>query len=844
MGIQFIQVLDAQPIGSVVCTLSDVGSPTYEFITNPGNLFALSGNQVSINAILPTGLNSIVIGDSNGNQITKTFNVTNVARYWTPGERPFSLISPANIPLPEGTIYTPLAMPASNGFNYYTGIKFYLDNPLATAPVCDFEIPASWGWPLRNEQFPMTPGFNGVFYLLNNGDTDNEAISMQWTACVSLYNFNRGSDTAATCASGAQCDILSDTGFGSLTGGTSGPLGAGAVVAGSSFMLGALMKEEFTASGAFDHMISFSMISSLCAGDGGLSQQPYVSYYPPAIAGDGRSGNALFMEGQVMAIPAGTPQPSGLSSYGVALFNACQTYGAFNNDTSGSITPYMVRLYDATQPEFTATTSWTDADIGLLIADWNKIGPLLAKTGPLLDGYLGNIDAFSTCGPQLQLIRYLNPCMTVSRDSDGATDQPQFVNPPQNLLDTASLTSFFSGTTGRVTLYGDQIGNNNFESAGSAAPIIYQSGAFENINSIPAMLFDGATNYLKSTTSTTGYYPGDTLYLNCVMEIADLNANYALWGSDTSGGFCAYIAQTTGLIVLATNTGTAIGTSTYGVPISGAVLVEIYYAHLNSAWSIWINGILVGTGSSSVSPVAGNILVGSIGPGAVDLFKGLIGAFTISGLIPSNPQYSIQQGLMNFWGPMIPVTLAQDSFTGTNGTDLASHTMNVGTGWTDQVGSHFIQSNSAEPNTLASGNAVSTFVAASNGHYQLMMTPYLSGGNVFEPQMVFRYTDFNNFLVLGLEINNGRIAVYQRAAGTFTLVGSLTTSLVSGTPVTIDLYLNSSSISFKVNGSGLTSITNSFNENATLAGIWSAKSSSPAGVCSYDNLLFTTQTSP
>ncbi len=35
--------------------------------------------------------------------------------------------------------------------------------------------------------------------------------------------------------------------------------------------------------------------------------------------------------------------------------------------------------------------------------------------------------------------------------------------------------------------------------------------------------------------------------------------------------------------------------------------------------------------------------------------------------------------------------LAYDLFTGANGTDIASHTMNIGSGWTDVVGTHWIQ---------------------------------------------------------------------------------------------------------------------------------------------------------
>jgi hypothetical protein len=54
MGIQFTRVLDRAPIGSVVYTLSFGGLP-FTLVSNPGNLFAFSGNQISINAVLSIG---------------------------------------------------------------------------------------------------------------------------------------------------------------------------------------------------------------------------------------------------------------------------------------------------------------------------------------------------------------------------------------------------------------------------------------------------------------------------------------------------------------------------------------------------------------------------------------------------------------------------------------------------------------------------------------------------------------------------------------------------------------------------------------------------------------------
>lgn len=442
--LQATPTLDNVPIGAAFAEITTdlTGTVTASFTNNPGNLFSLNGMFVQVADLLSAGTTyNIGTQVTNGAQTeTATLSIicTSVADSWIPGVRPFSPISPCNTPLPtSGVTYTPVPMPASTGFNYFTGIKFYINIPNAeTDPIVSWLTTSAWGNTTQISNDVMTSGFTGVNGILFNGDTDNEAVLVTGTATLNIYNFTRASDTTAAAPTAvAHDDLITGTGFGrpiasfSATGSISGNVltvtsvasgtivfntgitgagitpclvgrqlsgtpggagtylvtvsqnvasititgssffnGAGVVAAGSNLMMGALLKEEFARYGAFNHWIAFSFIHTLTKS----------GFLPPAISSDGPGGvGTLAQTGQLFAIPNTTSMPGGLSTYGQAIFNAMQTYGAWSMDTGGSFTPYCAAIYDASQTNKRATTSWTDADLSLLIADVNIIMPLL-----------------------------------------------------------------------------------------------------------------------------------------------------------------------------------------------------------------------------------------------------------------------------------------------------------------------------------------------------------------------------------------------------------------------------------------------------------------------------------
>lgn len=438
-----IPVLFNVAIGSAfVEILTDLtGTLTYSITGNPSNLFGLNGNQIIVNGLLAIGPYTLEVEVSNGTT-TETGTLTvlceSVADSWVPGVRPFTSISPCNTPL--GSVsYTPVPMPASTGFNYGAGIKFYIDIPNAqTDPICSFLQTSAWGNTVQILNEIMTSGFTGVAGILHNSDGDNEAVLVTGTATLNMYNFTRATDATATgpvaCAND---NLISGTGFGrpiasfSATGSISGDIltvtsvasgaiifntgiagtgitpcligrqlsgtpqgtgtylvtvpqnvssttitgssffnGAGVVAAGSNLMMGCLLKEELTRYGAFNHWIAFSAQHTLTKG-------PQI-WVAPAISSDGPGGaGTIITTGQLLAIPKTTAMPGGLSPVGQAVFNAMQTYGAWPMDTGGNFALYCACVYDASQPQSRAVTSWTDAEVASLSTDMNAIMPLL-----------------------------------------------------------------------------------------------------------------------------------------------------------------------------------------------------------------------------------------------------------------------------------------------------------------------------------------------------------------------------------------------------------------------------------------------------------------------------------
>jgi hypothetical protein len=99
----------------------------------------------------------------------------------------------------------------------------------------------------------------------------------------------------------------------------------------------------------------------------------------------------------------------------------------------------------------------------MILATHGIIGSSISQFVPLLDTYSGAAAAYS-----LRKLRaaYTGNAIRVRRASDNTEQNIGFVN---NVLDTASLTSFCSGTNGFVTTWYDQSGNSRNATQTTAA---------------------------------------------------------------------------------------------------------------------------------------------------------------------------------------------------------------------------------------------------------------------------------------------------------------------------------------------------------------------------------------
>lgn len=640
-------VLDSIPVGSVIADLTIVNNLyaapyVYTFLSNPGSHFIISGSEILLDSNPPLGTLTLRVQAANGvatliADIVVEVLSTVTPTVWVPGQRPFSVVSPLNLTLPAGTNYWRVPAATANGANYFSIPKFYIDVPAVDeTTVCSFHSNAGWGYPAATVNRIMTPGFTGNKFLYDPSDSDNEAISVNGTDIMSLWQFTRTGNTTATVNQRAHCDI-SSTGMGTL----SPFLGAGIVGDGSSNLAGALLKEELTRYGAFNHQISI------------IGLVDYVNFgtaFPPAISNDGGSSNGIGIEGQIFAIKPGTAKPSGLSVAGEAIWQAGIDYGFRLMDKGGVFGWYLAQVYDPNGPvNHASVNSWSGAEVVALRADIIKILPLMQRTGFPLDGLQYVMGLHEVCGAQTQILATnTSNLMRIDRDSDSTHTDIIASSPVTGVIDSTAISNFCAGTTGRLEVFYGQYKGYYYLSSGAARPVIYQSGAIETINSIPAPYFDGASNYM---TNIRDIYTDIPETFHAVVNVPDRIGNYGIFGTNAVGGFECRINATTGFPQIMNNSGTVVGTSTIAVPLNTPCYLRFFYVPSTGVFTIRVDGIEGASGTNLVSMAPGAFLLGKGGPSS-DYFKGHIGATAISLFSGGGSRILTQMEnyMRDFWG--------------------------------------------------------------------------------------------------------------------------------------------------------------------------------------------------
>lgn len=273
----------------------------------------------------------------------------------------------------------------------------------------------------------------------------------------------------------------------------------------------------------------------------------------------------------------------------------------------------------------------------------------ISSFGPPLDGITTGIKAaYST---RKLLTAYAGSPIRVQRISDNSQQDIGFV---ANVLDTASLATFCSGTTGKVITWYDQ-GGGGFDQTRVAvsAPIIYQSGAVNAINTKPAILFVAATPTNLHNTSLSSS-PVNTLFQNAVVSINTAAVSGVISsGVGGTGPFAWRIDQTTGKLEILAELVASIATSTSGISSLTGAVVESQYNSSTGLWSFWIDRTAVGSGTQIQALGASTSVIGIGEFETQEPLDGSIGElimYDLVGGIPTASQTSIENNQKAYWG--------------------------------------------------------------------------------------------------------------------------------------------------------------------------------------------------
>lgn len=220
-----------------------------------------------------------------------------------------------------------------------------------------------------------------------------------------------------------------------------------------------------------------------------------------------------------------------------------------------------------------------------------------------------------------------------------------------NVLDTATLTTFCSGTDAVAITWYDQCGGgfNLTPAAIGNAPTICTAGVVKTLNGKSALLFSSASsNYLQNTSLSANAV--NTLYQNTVFSL--INLGEFTWSSPTVGALGLQILGGTGFLELDKINQVAVATSTSGVSVSTGSIIELQYNATSGAWSYFINRVAAGTGTNVQTPTAGSSYFGAT-TGPAGFLNGTVGEtiqYDISGSFVGPNQTTLTANQHTYWG--------------------------------------------------------------------------------------------------------------------------------------------------------------------------------------------------
>jgi len=211
-------------------------------------------------------------------------------------------------------------------------------------------------------------------------------------------------------------------------------------------------------------------------------------------------------------------------------------------------------------------------------------------------GFVGAFDAFTLPWRAYSLRRllslYAGPLVRVRRSSDDTTTDIGF-----NLdgtLDTTSLLTFVGAGNGFVTRWYDQSGGGSHLEQGTltAQPSIVTSGTVNLLDGMPAVTFDGTSDWL--TVASAGLYAAGAATMALVFASAPAAAAVVVSESNNSGGGANYRllrSSTAAWNVQATsNTGALWANSSSGDTSFDSTQHQMFFTDSGTQINTWRDG--------------------------------------------------------------------------------------------------------------------------------------------------------------------------------------------------------------------------------------------------------------
>ena len=196
----------------------------------------------------------------------------------------------------------------------------------------------------------------------------------------------------------------------------------------------------------------------------------------------------------------------------------------------------------------------------------------------------------------------------------------------------------------------------------------------------------------------------------------------------------------------------------------------------------------------------------------------------LGALLPIAGVGGLELGYVRVWRPVVPPTeYALDLFVDANGTDLAAHAMDVGSGWAAAVGSWRIEDNSAEVD--ANGFALALTECGHNEY--VAEVDYTDTGEVYardsDAGLWVRSDGTRTGFVLWQTSATLMSLIEVGAGPTYTSRGTAAVSIVLGTTYRLKIVVTASGMDCYFDGDAIISYTSSTFASATQAGIHAYK---------------------